>query len=607
MRLIILFFSVCCCFYFNDILAQQENVWIFGDSTGLDFNSGTPVPVHSKITSTHASASVCDKNGQLLFYTDGSYVWDKNNNLMPNGKDITHSGLPLGKTNIDEPTATSINHQGALIVPMPDSQHKYYVFSMVIPTSPSACRLYYSLVDLNITTYETDTSYTIDPITNDTVSTKIDTTVVLGDVIASQKGILLDSNLTRALSGISGIDCNIWVLAKSVLNDQFKAWEVTAAGVNRVPVVSGDSIPIDHNVKKYDAGYAAIAVSTDQTKIAMTNTIGKYTSEDGFFPDVWLLSCELYDFDAVEGKVVNRIIIYRYSDPFAAVSYTGICFSPDNSKLYANAGADYFQIDISSNDSVGIDSSIAFIGSTSTQLGDATLKLAPNGKIYFLSKDTLLGVINTPNALDSACQFDPVAVSLPRPRPRRVYPVPTFGLPNIVPVVKHDTVTVTSITVKQDNDSSFTFSADTVNADYPSLINYNWDFGDGNTSDSIIGIHVYTKPGVHNVRLIVSNCSSSDTVYTTISVVNGINSLNNMANNIIIYPNPVNHTLFVNAANNQDIEQLSIINSVGQTLYHTAGQPLPAMIDVSKLASGYYVMKAVTQKGSYSILFVVSK
>ena len=72
--------------------AQKEaNVWITGDDYGLDFNYGRfrvfdREAFGSNVAAT--SVSISDKKtGELLFYSDGANVWDKNFNIMPNGGD----------------------------------------------------------------------------------------------------------------------------------------------------------------------------------------------------------------------------------------------------------------------------------------------------------------------------------------------------------------------------------------------------------------------------------------------------------------------------------------------------------------------------------------
>src|SRR5690606_36964500 len=67
---------------------QFENVWVFGINSGLDFNDlddkGYPKFIQTKINAQEGTAVACDALGQLLFYTDGTCVFDRNHNAMPN-------------------------------------------------------------------------------------------------------------------------------------------------------------------------------------------------------------------------------------------------------------------------------------------------------------------------------------------------------------------------------------------------------------------------------------------------------------------------------------------------------------------------------------------
>jgi len=83
------------------LTAQKEaNIWYFGHNAGLDFNSGTPIPLLDGAMNTdEGCASIADEEGSLLFYTDGTFVWNKNHEQMPNGdgllghKSSTQSGV----------------------------------------------------------------------------------------------------------------------------------------------------------------------------------------------------------------------------------------------------------------------------------------------------------------------------------------------------------------------------------------------------------------------------------------------------------------------------------------------------------------------------------
>src|SRR5690606_25579890 len=172
----LLYFSLAItCFHAN---AQFEHIWAFGKTAGgLNFNATPPVPLETHLYGYgEGSASVCDANGQLLFYTEGSLVWDRNHNLMPNGIHLIDiSASPTAEN------TTSSTTQGALIIPFPDDSQKYYIFSLSSFESDkdkdldTMGRLYYSVVDMSLNSGN-------------------------GDIVPNQKGVLLDSLLTEKMT-----------------------------------------------------------------------------------------------------------------------------------------------------------------------------------------------------------------------------------------------------------------------------------------------------------------------------------------------------------------------------------------------------------------------
>jgi len=66
---------------------KQANHWFFGENAGLNFTDATqnklPVAdVSGQLNTIEGCASISDINGNLLFYTDGTTVWDKNRSLL---------------------------------------------------------------------------------------------------------------------------------------------------------------------------------------------------------------------------------------------------------------------------------------------------------------------------------------------------------------------------------------------------------------------------------------------------------------------------------------------------------------------------------------------
>lgn len=78
-------FIVCFLFFTSFAFSQGEaNIWYFGIYAGLDFNSGVPAPLTNSQMITNAGCTVLSNAaGQLLFYTDGETVWNRNPPASP--------------------------------------------------------------------------------------------------------------------------------------------------------------------------------------------------------------------------------------------------------------------------------------------------------------------------------------------------------------------------------------------------------------------------------------------------------------------------------------------------------------------------------------------
>lgn len=359
---------------------QYENIWVFSNGVGLNFNNGSPTNFTSTIDAWESSASVCDKNGQLLFYTDGYNFWNRNGTYMPNGQEIL-GGPPV--FNINPISSTS---QGSLIVPMPEAPNRYYVFSLTaFEISNNAHKLYYSIVNMDL-----DGG--------------------LGDIEPGAKGILIDSGMTELMTAVQGDRCNIWLLTVGHFENKIKALSITASGIDPTPVLS-DLMQVN-----FGAFQGIMSVSPNRRRIAI-NRFG----------------LGLYDFDPATGIATGKVPLTTMLTP--QTGRGGVAFSSNSSKVYAavRESGDYvfYQFDLSSNDSATIANSKFLLGNQSMM----AVKLAPNNKIYtsdYSSDD--LGVINRPNLAGAACQFQPqVAIG-----PLSIN-MKTAGFPNAIAYIERDT------------------------------------------------------------------------------------------------------------------------------------------------------------------------
>src|SRR5436189_4621483 len=69
--------------------AQNETKkWYFGYGAGLDFMNSPPTPLTGSLNTLEGCASIADAAGNLLFYTDGSTVYDQTHAVMANGSGL---------------------------------------------------------------------------------------------------------------------------------------------------------------------------------------------------------------------------------------------------------------------------------------------------------------------------------------------------------------------------------------------------------------------------------------------------------------------------------------------------------------------------------------
>ena len=377
----------------SNLLAQKENnIWVFPPYFGLDFNGPTPTAITSKVpwVAINAVASVCDVNGQLLFYTNSDTIWDRKGNPMPT---CLTTGWLTGYPAIEDSTIQSYNApQGVLILPVLNNPNRYYVFvlsgssAVISGSSGWDFRLNYSIVDMTLNSG-------------------------MGDIVPGMAHIHVDSALGGAMTAVPGDNCNIWLLVHSRTSVDIKAFEITMGGVSKTPVLSNTGTFT--SIGSYSNG--EMAVSPNRKKLAITD------QNIMFVPP---LGTEMCDFDPATGKASHAIML----DSLGLDE--SVCFSPDNSKLYVSQyGPVYYngalvQYDITLPTDSAIIASQTPIADTfeicSAGCGAAgELRAGPDGKIYCTANadstgiTQYIGCINNPNLAGTACNYVNNAIYFP--------------------------------------------------------------------------------------------------------------------------------------------------------------------------------------------------
>ncbi len=343
-RFLIMFFLL-----WTSHVISQNNIWYFGDKAGINFNSNPPtVLTNSQMFAPEGTSVISDKNGALLFYTDGVTVWNRNHAIMFNG-----TGL------MGNPSTT----QGALIVPNPGDTSEYFVFTIDQLAGSNGMR--YSKVDMSLQSG-------------------------LGGV--TSKNVPFHPSVAEKMVALRRCDGSIWIISHEWNSSKFFADLLTPTGFNSTVVSTAGSVHSGGGQGVINSvGHMAISQQGDRLAVAMRDAS----------------TFEVLNFNATTGVVSNPITLnnFRYYRSY------GVAFSPDGSKLYGSCinSGNVFQFDLSYTSAASMIANDVQVGSM-TNLGGG-MKLGPNGKIYVArsvgatSGVLYMGVINSPNSLGTACGF----------------------------------------------------------------------------------------------------------------------------------------------------------------------------------------------------------
>jgi gliding motility-associated-like protein len=408
------------------VKAQGEtNNWYFGDNSGMHFNALTPQATFGQLQANQGSASMSDTAGNLLFYTDGHMVYNKQHQIMVNGLPIS-DGVE--------------SSQPAVIIPKPGVPDHYYIFSNTFGFT------------LNL-----------EPITIFSYS-EVDMTLDSGNGAVISHHNLISNNTNCRLSAVKNRAGNgYWVGIVDLASAKFKIYSVTTSGISTVPVESNTISPSTVSMGGFQG---CMKFSPDGTKLLLAD---------------YYSGTSLYDFDNLTGVVSNpRVVNNLFS------SY-GVEFSPSSNIAYASTLYDYkglYQYDLTAADIPASQKTITIGNSLYEANPMGQLQLASNGKIYFANFHSFaIGEVNDPDLLGAECNYDPYAVPMFASRPK--FGLPNFVqsyFNNLITAQKYCSGSTTRFTLAnpQDvvsvvwdfGDGSPTQSGLTVVHNYPAIGDY---------------------------------------------------------------------------------------------------------------------------------------
>ncbi|WJJ95716.1 T9SS type B sorting domain-containing protein [Algibacter luteus] len=347
--------------------------WYFGKKAGVSFTEpGPQALLNGRLDTNEGCATISNNKGELLFYTDGITVWNRNHNVMLNGQSL-----------LGDPSSS----QSAIIVPKPKSNSIYYIFTVAATAGNDGLR--YSEVDMNLDNGK--------------------------GAITNVKNVLLTTPSTEKITAVqhaNGLD--FWVIAHAWNNANFLSYRITESGVSTSPVIS--SVGSIHNG---DAGNSIgyMKASPNGKKVALAK---------------WNIDSvvEIFDFDANTGILTKPITIDNVFGKEQKTGAYGIEFSPNSKVLYVsdvnlnNSSSKLYQFDLSNSDKQSILDSSTIIYSGSDIL--SAIQLAIDRKLYISNTvSSYLDVIEYPNTIGFACNYNNQGLSLNRR-------ITIFGLPPFI-------------------------------------------------------------------------------------------------------------------------------------------------------------------------------
>lgn len=336
--------------------AQFAQDWRFGFSARMILSPAPSGATGSVLFSEDGSACVTAPSGQMLFYTAGDSVFNRQNVSMVNGRGL------MGFRGVT---------QSSLIVPYPNRNGRYLLFTLARTTDTSGLR--YNVIDMNLAGG-------------------------LGAIINGQKNLLLLEGapvnlLTEKMTAVKHCNGNdYWVVVHRYNSNEFIVYPIDSNGVG-APSFQQVGTPhtpaIGTTPQRAQRGYMVFSPDGHRLALALN---GPNTNN----------LIEVFDFDKSTGTISNPLRL-----PARGGEY-GLAFSPSSARLFVSGARD---TTIGGN--IGADNHISVFNmiardpaatkelvkrkvlSVSRRYG--ALQNAPGGRIYSIESLTdALNSINNP-------------------------------------------------------------------------------------------------------------------------------------------------------------------------------------------------------------------
>ena len=360
--------------------SKYDSNWLFGypPNEPQNYFGGTLVSFdgsdhnisffETEIAYSGDNASISDKYGNLVAYTNGCQIQNREHHLMENGDNI-NPGI-AHQQQCSEASGYS-NEQGSLFLPKPDSDSIYYLFHTRNGDANSIIKdLMYSVVDAQANGSPGKVDVKNQILRTDTFSGKI-----------------------SACRHANGRD---WWL---IIQENHKNAMIPTGEKGKYHLYLFDPYGIHYQGEQH---------------IGQLFTYQSWVGQSCFSPDGKRYvngnvynGINLFDFDRCTGQLSNAQRLEFLADTMGAM---GMAFSPNSRFLYVTTGIWIFQYDMESSDFVSSKTVVAKYDGALAPLPTTFyhLALAPDGKIYGTANFGVfvLHIIHNPNEKGLNCEVE---------------------------------------------------------------------------------------------------------------------------------------------------------------------------------------------------------
>ncbi len=350
------------------LFAQVDKKWVVGYSPSiLQFEADTTT--NHVIDSNHityifqTTANICDESGNLLFFSNGMCLFNKDGDTIENAFGFHPPQLSAFYNEVAN------SSQAALILPKGNGLYYYFYYSMSDDNythNRPFDLLCYSIVDMNANNGK-------------------------GKVVSKNNFLLQGISLApyglTTCRHANGRDW--WVIMPEIIKNAYYVFNVTPDTIN-----TPDNQVISTSYFGTVTPHGQCVFSNNGNYLATTNFDG---------------GIRLMQFDRCSGIISpwhSLTVPYDTATQYG-IGANGVAFSASDSFLYANTFKKVYQIDLSANN---IQQSVIEVGKedSGNYVMFDQMQIAPNGKIYvgnFNGHINTYSIVNEPEVKDTLCKF----------------------------------------------------------------------------------------------------------------------------------------------------------------------------------------------------------